>query len=75
MVAEPADHRVRNTLTALRGHLELAHEAAAGEAGRAEDVVRDLGDALASLTRLEHELGVHADDGSPDHGGATREGA
>lgn len=70
MKAEPVDHRVRNTLAALRGHLELAREAALGEAGHVDDVARDLGDALASLTRLEHQLGVHADDGSPDHGDA-----
>ncbi|MEO5982445.1 MAG: hypothetical protein ABIQ13_09045 [Pedococcus sp.] len=71
MEAEPADHRIRNTLAALRGYLELAREAAVGEVGRPEDVARDLGDALASLTRLEHQLGVHADDGSADHDGPT----
>ena len=71
MRAEPVDHGVRNTLAALRGHLELAREAAAGEAGRREDVARDLADALASLTRLEHQLGVHADDGSTGHGDAA----
>ncbi|GAB3077945.1 hypothetical protein GCM10027080_25540 [Pedococcus soli] len=67
-MGEPVDHRVRNTLAALRGYLELAREAARGEAGRPEDVVRDLSDSLASLTRLEHLLGVHADDGTADHG-------
>ena len=65
---EAADHRVRNTLAALRGYLELAREAAAGDVGRPEDVARDLSDALASLTKLEHQLGVHADDGSTHHG-------
>jgi hypothetical protein len=68
MAAEPADHRVRNILAALRGYLELAHESAVGDAGRAEDVARDLGDALGSLTKLERQLGVHADDGSAGHG-------
>ena len=68
MEDEPVDHRVRNTLAALRGYLELAHEAAVGAAGRPEDVERDLTDALASLTRLERQLGVHADDGTAGHG-------
>ena len=68
MQGEPVDHRVRNTLAALRGYLELAREAAVGGVGRPEDVVRDLSDALVSLTRLEHQLGVHADDGTVGHG-------
>ena len=75
MAAEPVDHRVRNTLAALRGYLELAREAAAGNAGRPEDVGRDLEDALVSLKRLELHLGVHADDGTAGHGEPASDGA
>ena len=69
MADQPGDHRVRNALAALRGYLELAHEAATGSRGRPQDVARDLTDALAALTKLEQQLGVHADDGTADHGG------
>lgn len=68
MTADPVGHRVRNGLAALRGYLELAREAASDGVGRPEDVARDLADALLCLTRLERELGVHADDGSAGHG-------
>lgn len=75
VAAEPADHRVRNSLAALRGYLELAREAATGDRGRPEDVARDLGDALQCLTRLEHQLGVHADDGTATHGDPPASGS
>ncbi|WP_406832242.1 hypothetical protein ABEG17_05280 [Pedococcus sp. KACC 23699] len=58
---------MRNTLAALRGYLELAHETARGRAGRPEDVVRDLDDALLCLAKLERRLGVHVDDGTTHH--------
>lgn len=72
MAPEPIDHGVRNTLAALRGYLELAHETAGGHAGRPEDVVRDLGDALQCLTKLERRLGIHVDDGTAHRGTADR---
>lgn len=74
MEGEPVDHRIRNALAALRGYVELAKEAAAGNAGRPEDVERDLADALVSLTKLELQLGVRADDGTADHGNPSSAG-
>lgn len=62
-MAEVVDHRVRNILAALRGHLELARESATSEPARLEDVVEDLSSALDSLGRLESRLGVEVDTG------------
>jgi hypothetical protein len=76
-VADDVDHRVRNILAALRGHLELAHESAtSGVAGG--DVLEDLTNALDALGRLESRLGVQVDAGSgstplPAHGSRTHQ--
>jgi hypothetical protein len=58
------DHRVRNILAALRGHLELAHESATGDL-TGPDLVEDLANALDALGRLESRLGVQVDTGAP----------
>jgi signal transduction histidine kinase len=62
-VADVVDHRVRNILTALRGHLELAHESATSEPTGQADLVEDLSNALDALGRLEARLGVEVDTG------------
>jgi hypothetical protein len=62
-MAEVVDHRVRNILAALRGHLELAHESATSEVTGREDIVEDLSNALDALGRLESRLGVQVDSG------------
>ena len=48
------DHEVRNELTLLRGHLELARDFLA--AGRVDEVAPDLTDAIAAARRLEELL-------------------
>lgn len=62
-MGEVVDHRVRNILAALRGHLELARESATSDPARLEDVVEDVSNALDSLGRLESRLGVEVDTG------------
>ena len=57
------DHEVRNELTLLRGHLELARDLLA--AGRVDEVGQDLADAIAAARRLEELVAPRpvADDG------------
>jgi hypothetical protein len=57
------DHRVRNILAALRGHLELAHESATSDRVGPDDLLQDLSNALDALGRLESRLGVQVDTG------------
>ena len=61
---EGVDHRVRNILAALRGHLELAHESATGNGAGPDELLEDLTNALDALGRLESRLGVQVDTGS-----------
>lgn len=61
---EGVDHRVRNILAALRGHLELAHESATSDRADPDDLLEDLSNALDALGRLESRLGVQVDTGA-----------
>ena len=55
------DHEVRNELTLLRGHLELARDFLA--AGRVDEVAPDLANALAAARRLEELIAPRPVDG------------
>ena len=74
-MAEVVDHRVRNILAALRGHLELAHESAKSEPTGRADLVEDLSNALDALGRLESRLGVQVDTGRRGTSPTTEPGA
>jgi hypothetical protein len=65
---DAVDHRVRNLLAALRGHLELAHESATSDRVGPDELLEDLSSALDALGRLESRLGVQVDTG---HGPGT----